>query len=216
MEWRLLKDVPAEEVRQVVAISRRRSFQKGEVVFHQGDPGDSLHLVVKGRFAVRIMTPLGDSVTIAVRGPGENFGEMALADPETRRSATVQALEPAETQAVYYGELERLRAKHPQISQVLIAFLSGALRRENELLLEALYVPADRRLLRRLAELSTTYADAEGVIALTQEELAQMAGTSRATVNRVLREEERRGTLELRRGRTVVLDAEALARRAAR
>jgi CRP/FNR family cyclic AMP-dependent transcriptional regulator len=216
VEWRLLKDVPAEEVRQVVAISRRRSFQKGEVVFHQGDPGDSLHLVVKGRFAVRIMTPLGESVTIAVRGPGENFGEMALVDPETRRSATVQALEPAETQAVYYGELERLRAKHPQISQVLIAFLAGALRRENELLLEALYVPADRRLLRRLAELSATYADAQGVIALTQEELAQMAGTSRATVNRVLREEERRGTLELRRGRTVVVDAEALARRAAR
>jgi CRP/FNR family cyclic AMP-dependent transcriptional regulator len=214
VEWRLLKDVPAEEVRQVVAISRRRVFQKGEVVFHQGDPGDSLHLVVKGRFAVRIMTPLGDSVTIAVRGPGENFGEMALVDPETRRSATVQALEPAETQAVYYGELERLRAKHPQISQVLIAFLAGALRRENELLLEALYVPADRRLLRRLAELSATYADAQGVIALTQEELAQMAGTSRATVNRVLREEERRGTLELRRGRTVVVDAEALARRA--
>jgi CRP/FNR family cyclic AMP-dependent transcriptional regulator len=214
VEWRLLKDVPAEEVRQVVAISRRRSFQKGEVVFHQGDPGDSLHLVVKGRFAVRIMTPLGDSVTIAVRGPGENFGEMALVDPETRRSATVQALEPAETQAVYYGELERLRAKHPQISQVLIAFLAGALRRENELLLEALYVPADRRLLRRLAELAATYADADGVIALTQEELAQMAGTSRATVNRVLREEERRGTLELGRGRTVVLDGEALARRA--
>jgi CRP-like cAMP-binding protein len=214
VEWRLLKDVPAEEVRQVVAISRRRSFQKGEVVFHQGDPGDSLHLVVKGRFAVRIMTPLGDSVTIAVRGPGENFGEMALVDPETRRSATVQALEPAETQAVYYGELERLRAKHPQISQVLIAFLAGALRRENELLLEALYVPADRRLLRRLAELAATYADADGVIALTQEELAQMAGTSRATVNRVLREEERRGTIELHRGRTVVIDAEALVRRA--
>ena len=113
-----------------------------------------------------------------------------------------------------HGELERLRAKHPQISQVLIAFLAGALRRENELLLEALYVPADRRLLRRLAELAATYADADGVIALTQEELAQMAGTSRATVNRVLREEERRGTLELRRGRTVVLDGEALARRA--
>jgi len=97
---------------------------------------------------------------------------------------------------------------------VLIAFLAGALRRQNELLLEALYVPAERRLLRRLAELSATYADAHGVIALTQEELAQMAGTSRATVNRVLRDEERRGTLELRRGRTVVIDADALSLRA--
>jgi len=206
--------VPAEEVRQLVAISRRRSFQKGEIVFHRGDPGDSLHLVVKGRFALRIMTPVGDSVTIGVRGPGENFGEMALVDPRAHRSATVQALEPAETQAVYYGEFERLRGRHPQISQVLIAFLAGALRRQNELLLEALYVPAERRLLRRLAELSATYADAHGVIALTQEELAQMAGTSRATVNRVLRDEERRGTLELRRGRTVVIDADALSLRA--
>lgn len=214
MQWRLLKDVPAEEVRQLVAISRRRSFQKGEIVFHRGDPGDSLHLVVKGRFALRIMTPVGDSVTIGVRGPGENFGEMALVDPRAHRSATVQALEPAETQAVYYGEFERLRGRHPQISQVLIAFLAGALRRQNELLLEALYVPAERRLLRRLAELSATYADAHGVIALTQEELAQMAGTSRATVNRVLRDEERRGTLELRRGRTVVIDADALSLRA--
>ena len=214
MQWRLLKDVPAEEVRQLVAISRRLSFQKGEIVFHRGDPGDSLHLVVKGRFALRIMTPVGDSVTIGVRGPGENFGEMALVDPRAHRSATVQALEPAETQAVYYGEFERLRGRHPQISQVLIAFLAGALRRQNELLLEALYVPAERRLLRRLAELSATYADAHGVIALTQEELAQMAGTSRATVNRVLRDEERRGTLELRRGRTVVIDADALSLRA--
>ena len=214
MQWRLLEDVPTEEVRQLVAISRRRSFQRGEVVFHRGDPGDSLHLVVKGRFAVRIMTPVGDSVTIGVRGPGENFGEMALVDPQAHRSATVQALEPAETQAVYYPEFERLRARHPQISQVLIAFLAGALRRQNELLLEALYVPAERRLLRRLAELASTYADAQGVIALTQEELAQMAGTSRATVNRVLREEERRGTLELRRGRTVVVDGEALLLRA--
>jgi len=214
VQWRLLKDVPAEEVRQLVAISRRRSFQKGEIVFHRGDPGDSLHLVVKGRFALRIMTPVGDSVTIGVRGPGENFGEMALVDPRAHRSATVQALEPAETQAVYYGEFERLRGRHPQISQVLIAFLAGALRRQNELLLEALYVPAERRLLRRLAELSATYADAHGVIALTQEELAQMAGTSRATVNRVLRDEERRGTLELRRGRTVVIDADALSLRA--
>ena len=214
MDWRLLVDVPAEDVRRLVAISRRRTFDKGDMVFHAGDPADSLHLVTKGRFAIRIATPLGDSITIGVRGPSENFGEMALVDPGAHRSATVQALEPAETQAVHYPEFERLRAQHPQISQVLIAFLAGSLRRQNQLLLESHHLPAERRLLRRLAELAVTYADANGAIELTQDELAQMAGTSRATVNRVLRDEERQGTLELRRGRTIVVDADALARRA--
>lgn len=207
MEFRLLADVPPEDVRALLSISRRRSFAKGEVVFHRDDPGDSLHLIVKGSFAVRIMTPLGDTVTVAVRGPGDNFGEMALADPDSRRSATVSALQPAVTRAVYYGAFDRLRAQHPQIDRVLTAFLVGEIRRQNELLLDALYVPADRRVLRRLAEL---YADDDGVIALTQEEIGQIAGTTRATVNRVLREQEERGTIALKRGETKVIDPESL------
>ena len=210
MEFRLLSDVPPEDVRTLLAISRRRSFAKGEVVFHRDDPGDSLHLIVKGSFAVRIMTPLGDTVTVAVRGPGDNFGEMALADPDSRRAATVAALQPSVTMAVYYGAFDRLRAQHPQVNRVLTAFLVGEIRRQNELLLDALYVPAERRVLRRLAELAEVYADDDGVVALTQEELAQIAGTSRATVNRVLREQEERGTIALKRGQTTVIDRDSL------
>jgi CRP/FNR family cyclic AMP-dependent transcriptional regulator len=212
VEFRLLSDVAPEEVRELLAISRRRSFGKGEVVFHRDDPGDCLHLVVKGSFAVRLITPLGDTVTVAVRGPGDNFGEMALVAPDSRRSATVAALQPAETLALYYGDFERLRRGHPEISQVLIGFLAGEVRRQNELLLDALYVPAERRVLRRLAELAEVYADGDGTIALTQEELAQIAGTSRATVNRVLREQERRGAVALDRGRTTIVDGELLRR----
>ena len=197
-------------------MARRRTFAKGEVVFHRGDPGDSLHLVVKGSFAVRLITPLGDTVTVAVRGPGDNFGEMALVEQDARRSATVAALQPGETLALYYGDFERLRRRHPEISQVLIGFLAAEVRRQNELLLDALYVPAERRVLRRLAELAEVYADGDGTIALTQEELAQIAGTSRATVNRVLREQEARGTISSRRGKTTVLDREALRRSGAR
>jgi CRP-like cAMP-binding protein len=96
----------------------------------------------------------------------------------------------------------------------LIGFLAEEVRRQNELLLEALYVPVERRVLRRLSELSALYAGRDAVIPLTQEQLAEMVGTSRATVNRVLREEQQRGNVELRRGRTVVLDADAIARRA--
>lgn len=212
MQFRLLSNVPPEEVRELVAISRRRTFRRGEVVFHRGDPGDSLHLVVKGTFAVRLNTPLGDTVTVAVRGPGDNFGEMALADPDHRRSATVAALEPAETMAVYYGDFERLRKENPEVNRLLLAFLTGEIRRQNELLLDALYVPAERRVLRHLAELADMYGNVDGVIALTQEELAQMAGTSRATVNRILRAQEKRGTVSLTRGRIAIVDNESLRR----
>ena len=206
--------VPEEEVRRVVAIARRRRFSRNEVVFHREDPADSLHLVSKGQFAIRIMTPVGDTVTIGIRGPGDSFGEMALVAAGRKRSATVEALEEAETFAVYVADFRRLCREHPSVNQVLIGFLAEELDRQNEFLLEALYVPVERRVLRRLSELGALYAGRDSVIPLTQEQLAEMAGTSRATVNRVLREEQQRGNVELRRGRTVVLDAEAIARRA--
>jgi CRP/FNR family cyclic AMP-dependent transcriptional regulator len=160
------------------------------------------------------MTPLGDTVTIGVRGPGESFGEMALVAEGRKRSATVEALEEAETFAVYVADFQRLQQEHPGVNQVLIGLLSEELDRQNQFLLEALYVPVERRVLRRLAELGALYGARDSVIPLTQEQLAEMAGTSRATVNRVLREEQAHGTVELRRGRTVVLDPDDIARRA--
>lgn len=201
-------------MRRLISVGRRRTFSRGEVVFHREDPADSLHLVQKGRFAVRIMTPLGETATIGIRGPGDSFGEMALVDESAHRAATVAALEDGETLAVYQAEFHRLRKEHPQVDRVLMAFLAGEVRRQNELLLEALYIPVERRVLRRLVELAETYARADGEIPLTQEQLAELAGTSRATVNKVLREEQERGTVELQRGKTLVLQPDELARRA--
>jgi CRP/FNR family transcriptional regulator, cyclic AMP receptor protein len=214
MRWNLVAGVPEKDVRRLISVARRRSFSRGEVVFHRDDPADSLHLVQKGRFAVRIMTPLGETATVAVRGPGDCFGEMALIDKEAKRSATVAALEDGETFAVYQAEFHRLRREYPAVDQVLTGFLAAEVRRLNELLLEALYIPVERRVLRRLVELSSTYARGDGEIPLTQEQLAELAGTSRATVNKVLREEQGRGTVELRRGKTLVLQPDELARRA--
>jgi CRP/FNR family cyclic AMP-dependent transcriptional regulator len=214
MRWGLMAGLPEEDVRQLLAIARRRVFRRGEVVFHRDDPADSLHLVQKGRFAIRIMTPLGETATVGVRGPGDSFGEMALVDEGARRAATVAALEDAETFAVYQGEFQRVRSRHPQVDRILIGFLTAEVRRLDDLLLEALYIPVERRVLRRLVELGGTYAGRDGEIPLTQEQLAELAGTSRATVNRVLRDEQRRGTVELRRGRTIVTKPEEVARRA--
>ena len=212
----MLEGVPGEEVRELLQIARRRRFARNEVVFHRDDPGDSLHLIQKGRFAVRVMTPLGDVATIAVRGPGESFGEMALIAEEPRRSATVSALEEAETFAIYRAEFEQLRRRYPAVNDVLFRFLTVEVRVLNERLLEALYLPVEKRVRRRLLELAELYPAADGkpVIALTQEVVAELAGATRATVNQVLREEERQGTIELQRGKTVVLDVEALRRRA--
>jgi CRP/FNR family transcriptional regulator, cyclic AMP receptor protein len=213
VEWRLLQGLPTDDVRNLLAIARRRRFAKREVVFHRDDPADSLHLIVKGRFAIRVMTSLGETVTVGVRGPGDSFGEMALVDNDLRRAATVAALEEAETFAVYQDDFHRTRRSHPGVTDLLVAFLAGEVARQNELLLEALYLPVEKRVVRRLAELNEIYVDA-GEIPLTQEELAEMAGASRATVNTVLRQEQERGTIELRRGRISVTKAEELARRA--
>jgi CRP/FNR family cyclic AMP-dependent transcriptional regulator len=217
MQFRLLEGVPEADRRRFLAISRRRRFARGEVVFHRDDPADSLHLVVNGRFAVLITTPLGQTATLAVRGAGDSFGETALLAARAKRTATVRALEAAETFAVDEAAFAELRNGFPAVDRILFAALSGELRRTNDLLLEALYLPVDRRLRRRLLELTRIYGsdqDAEVTIPLTQTELAEMAGTSRATANQILREEEDRGALRLERGRIVTLDRAGLLRRA--
>jgi CRP-like cAMP-binding protein len=215
VRWRLLEGAGEEDVQRVLTVARRRSFGRGEVVFHRDDPGDSLHLINRGRFAVKIISPLGDTVTIAVRGPGDSFGEMAVLTEGARRAATVIALEKAETLAVYKDDFNELRSRHRSINDLLFSFLSGEVRMLNERLMEALYLPVERRVLRRLAELSAG-VDGNGPveIPLTQEELAELAGANRATVNRVLREEEKRGFVKLERGRTLVLDRAQIVHRA--
>jgi CRP/FNR family transcriptional regulator, cyclic AMP receptor protein len=218
LEWRLLEGVPAEQVRELVQMAHRRRFSRNEVVFHRNDPGDSLHLIQSGRFAIRVMTPLGDTATIAVRGPGESFGEMALVAQGGRRAATVAALEDAETIAVYRSDFDRLRERQPSIDAWLHGFLTNEVRMLNDRLLEALYVPVDKRVCRRLAELGELYAE-DGMepttVPLTQETIAELAGATRPTVNQVLREEEKRGTIQLSRGKVRILDPADLARRAA-
>jgi CRP/FNR family cyclic AMP-dependent transcriptional regulator len=214
MEWPLLAGVPDEDARRLLGIARRRTFAKGEVVFHRDDPADSLHLVVRGRFGARVPTPLGDSVLVDVLAPGHSFGELALLLPDERRSATVEALEEGETRSVFRDDFTSLQRTHPGVKDVLLRLLAEQLRRSTDRLVEAHYVDAETRVRRRLVELASTYSD--GVVPLTQEDLAAMAGTSRATVNRVLREEQKLGAVDLARGRTTVLDLDALERRCRR
>lgn len=186
-------------------------------MFHEGDPGDALHLVDKGHLAVKRSTPLGDVATLLVLGPGDVFGELAVVAPGPR-NATVVALDLVETLALHGEVFDDLRLTHPAVDRVLIHALVGEVRRLSAVLVEALYVPADKRIYLRLGELTRLFSvaghDGPVLIPLTQEELAQLAGTTRPTANRVLRAAETAGVLRVARGRIEVLDGTALARRA--
>ena len=213
MEWELLAGVPEQTARRVLASARRRRFPRGQAIFHEGEAGASVHLVARGRVAVRVMTPLGDVATLDVVVPGAMLGEMALLCPGERRSATAVALETTETLVIDEAVFSPLRREEPAVADALFQVLGARMRQLNGRLLEAYFVPTDTRVLRRVLELVEVYGD---VVAMTQEDLAGLAGTTRATVNRVLRREEERGSLSLGRGRVTVIDQLALAHRAGR
>jgi CRP/FNR family transcriptional regulator, cyclic AMP receptor protein len=215
MEWALLNGVPEEVRRRVLAGARLRRFARGEVVFHEGDPGDTLHLIAKGRVAVRTTTALGDTATLAVLGAGDFFGELALLE-ERPRTASIVALEKTETLALHRDDFDEISRDHPSIYAFLAHVLGAQVRRLSGQVMDALYVPAEKRVLRRLGELARVYGDREGevTIPLTQEDLATMAGTSRATVNRVLGDAEKAGFVNVGRMKISVVDRTALEKHA--
>lgn len=214
MDWPLLEGVADEDRTRVLSAAVRRRFARNEVVFHDGDPGDTLHLLAKGRVAVRVTTPLGDVALLAVLGAGEVFGEQALISAGARRAGTVIALEPVETLALVRAQFDGLRRRHPSVDRFLVRVLEERLARVSARLLEALYLPADVRVLRRVGELADLYGDGRlpTVVPMTQENLAAMAGTTRSTVNRVLRAAEKRGAVALRRGSTEIVAPDLLRR----
>ncbi len=215
MEWQVLESLSAVDRRSLLARCRRRRFPRGGFVFHEGDPGESAHLIESGTVAVRVTSPMGDVVTLDVLVPGDAFGEQALLGNESTRSATVVALERTETMSFTRGEFEALWENHPDAARAVAAMLDARLRATSRALLDALTLPVETRVLRRLVHLAGIYADRPSrAIPLTQDDLASMAGTTRQTVNRVLGQAQEEGLVTLARGRIVVDDPTALARRA--
>jgi CRP-like cAMP-binding protein len=97
MDWPVLASLPPQERRVLVAGLRRRSYHRDEVIVHQGDPADTLHLIAAGHVSVRVTLRGGEFVVLAILGPGEVFGEIALVGSAHARGATVIALEQCET-----------------------------------------------------------------------------------------------------------------------
>jgi CRP/FNR family cyclic AMP-dependent transcriptional regulator len=179
-------------------------------VFHRDDPGDSLHRVESGRFAARVITPLGDAATVSLHGPGDVFGLLAVLSPHGRRTATVVALEQAETLAIPRSAFLQLRASHPEVRDTIEQVLVMQVAATTDRLVEARYTPVAVRVRAHLIQLAALYGDlavAEVTIPLSQEHLAGLSGTTRETVNRVLKQEQERGSVRLARGRIVATPA---------
>ena len=216
MDWPVLSSLPPQERRGLVAGLRRRSYHRDEVIFHQGDPADTLHLIATGHVSVRVTLPGGEFVVVVIFGPGDVFGEIALVGSPHARGGTVIALEQCETLSLGRDEFDRLRTSYPGVDRFLVELLAARVEKLNNQVLEALYVPAERRVMRRLLDLCELYTgdDQRIVIPVTQEMLAGLAGTTRPTANQVLRRLAASGIVSISRSQIVVLDRQSLRQRA--
>lgn len=211
-DFSVLDVLDEEERRRVLASTTRRRFSRNEVIFHEGDPGNTLHLIDRGHVKISILSPLGDIATLAILGSGDFFGEQALLARESERTATATALSATQTLSLRSGDFDDLRQRNSQVAELLLSALAAQVRRLSSQVIEARYLPADARIARQLraaVELFRANGEAGPVdIPLSQEDLAQLAGTTRPTVNRFLK--SLGNAVEVGRGRVTVLDAAAL------
>jgi CRP-like cAMP-binding protein len=213
----VLAGLTPERQREVLSSARRRRFRRGDIVFHEGDPGDTMHLIERGRVAVRITTPHGDTATIRILRTGEHFGELVVLS-EGPRNATVVALEPTETLSLGKSEIDRLRREYADVDRAFLETIVRELRRLSLALVDAMYTPAPTRLVRTLVTLAETYGtDNEEVvhIPLTQDDLAGLCGTTRPTVSQMLGRLVELGLVRVGRGRVEIVDLGGLRKRTA-
>ena len=203
------------EREELVGPASLQTFAKGEALFHAGERGDALYLLRKGHVAIRASTPLGEIATFTILSPGDVLGEVALLDPSAIRSATAVALDDVEVRVTTRAQFERLRQDHAEIDRLLLLLMNRTVRRLSDQLVEALFVPAEKRVLRRVVHLVGCYDT--GVvpvtIPLTQDDVASLAGITRETANRILRVLQQEGILTIARGR---IDVSEIARLEAR
>lgn len=217
VEWPLLASLSEPERAAVIALSRRRTFAKGDIVCHEGDPADSFHLIERGRMAVRVSLPTGDAAMINVLGAGETFGEMALLHASVRRTATIVTLEASSTLAISGSEFHRLCEARPGVQRAVSEVLATRVDELSHRVLELMYVGLDRRVYRRLLDLAHRYQDERVagpiVVPFTQSQLADLTGGTRPSVNKALQRLVDEGAVSLGRGRIEIHDLGALRRR---
>ena len=203
-------DLEERELQEVAQVAVPRHWEKGEVIFREGDVGDTCYLLRSGAVVLTREHQDGRMVALAELRAGMLFGELAMFRGETR-SATAEAMEPTTAVALLATDVQRLIRRNPDLALKLLASLAERVSRTNERLLQQSFqTVAGRVASALLAQTVSRQADgapdADVLIRSTQAEIANLAGTSRESCSRFLATLERAGIVTLGRGKVTVHD----------
>jgi len=207
-----------ESAASLEAAMTRRTLARGHVVFREGDTGDRLFVVLEGKVKISRAASDGRENLLAVLGATEMFGELSLFDPGAR-TATVTTVTESVLASLDHDDLRPLLIERPGVAVHLLQALALRLRRTNEAMADLVFTDVPGRVAKALLDLAERFGVPEGDGTrvrhdLTQEELAQLVGASRETVNKALSEFAHRGWLRTEGRSVVLLEPERLARRA--
>ncbi len=209
----------APEAADALATSLQYSdYTRGEQVFTEGEQGDTLFIVLTGKVKIGRRAADGRENMLSVMGPSDMFGELSLFDPGPR-TATATVVTEARLAHLAHASLRPWITDRPEIAEQLLRVLARRLRRTNDALADLIFTDVPGRVAKALLGLSERFGteEPEGVRVrhdLTQEELAQLVGASRETVNKALADFASRGWLRVDSRAVTILDADRLARRA--
>ena len=192
-------------------------LRKGQSLFKEGDDGDHLFVVSSGKVKLGTKSIDGRENLLMILGPGDMFGELSLFDSGPR-TATATAVTDSKLLALGQDKVIPWVKEHPEVSLQLLARLASRLRRTNEVVGDMVFSDVPGRVAKALIDLGVKFGDkrSEGLFVnhdLTQEELAQLVGASRETVNKALADFAQRGWLRLEARSVMILDYERLLKR---
>jgi CRP/FNR family cyclic AMP-dependent transcriptional regulator len=218
MQSPLFASLDAEAAAALRASMSEQATPRGTVIFAEGQIGDHMYVIVEGKVKLGHASPDGRESLMAVLGPGEIFGELSLFDPGPR-AATATALTDARVLALGNTSLRSWLAGRPEVAEALLAALARRLRRTNETLGDLVFSDVPGRVAKALLDLADRFGEMtpEGLLVkhdLTQEELAQLVGASRETVNKALADFAQRGWVRVDQREVLLLSVDRLARRA--
>jgi CRP/FNR family transcriptional regulator, cyclic AMP receptor protein len=216
----LYAHVGSDGLRTLAGLMVVRRFRRNEVIFHQGDPGNALHVVTDGAVKIVLPSPEGEEAIIATMRRGDFFGELALLDGAPH-SATATAVESTETLALPRAAFLELLEQDGGLRMALLTGLTAELRRLTGHVEELHFLDLAGRLAMRLVRLAradapSSQTDVRLDWPYTQSDLASMIGGTRQSVNRLLSELVDDGLLSIESDSLVITDLDALARRAER
>lgn len=215
----LFEGLTSEQLTKVGSVSQVRSYPPRAVVVSRGEPANALFAIVRGRLKVVSSAPDGRDTVLGIMGEGEVFGEVALLDGGTR-SATCTAIEACELLVIDRAEFTLLLEQTPGIAVKLLQVLAGRLRRLSQRSEDAAFLDVPSRLARSLLDLAMRFGErppgATGgimiALKLSQQELGELVGATRESVNKHLKEWARQGLLELDGGRLLIADIQGVRR----